>query len=119
MIIPSVIYEAILVGIYTEIIFRIITVVLQNATIPTLFIVGFLKHFLGYYLQLQSSFCKYYGKGRAIITDNFINECIIEGVVFTLIYLLLPSAFISGFLLHIISEYTGIHNLFIKYRCRK
>jgi len=119
MVIPSVLYEAIIVGIYTEIIFRIITMFLQNASIPTLFVVGFLKHFLGYYLQLQSSFCYYYGKSHAIITDNFINECIIEGIIFTLIYLLLPSAFMSGFLLHIISEYTGIHNLFIKYRCRK
>jgi hypothetical protein len=119
MIKPGVVYEAIVVGIYTDILFRIVTCIFKKSSILTILIVGILKHFLGYYLQLQSGFCYFRGKGKAIITDNFINECILEGIVFTIIYLLLHNAFIAGFSLHVISEYIGIHKLFIKYRCQK
>lgn len=115
----SVVYEAVIVGIYSDILFRIITGIVKKSSILTIFIVGVLKHFLGYYLQLQSGFCYFRGKGKAIITGNFVNECILEGIVFTIIYLLTLNAFITGFSLHIISEYIGIHNLFIKYICRK
>ena len=112
-----IIYEATIVGLYSDIIFRLVNFIYKKSSIFSLFIVGFLKHFLGYFLRLQTIFCKYRGKGKAIITRTFLSECIIEGIVFTIMYLLIPNAFITGFLLHIISEYIGVHKLFIKYRC--
>lgn len=119
MIERTVIYEAIIVGIYFEILFRIVTGIVKNTSVFTLFVVGFLKHFLGYYLQLQSAYCYFHGKGKAHITYNFINECILEGFVFTILYSLLPNAFIIGIFLHLISEYIGIHKVYIKYRCQR
>ena len=114
----NVIYEAIVVGIYLDILFRIIYIIFGTPSLFSLFFVGFLKHFFGYYLQLQSLFCKYRGKHKAIKNNYFLLNCVKEGIIFTLMYLFINNAFVTGFVMHIISEYIGLHKSFIRNSCR-
>ena len=113
-----VICEAIVVGIYLDILFRIVNIIFRKTSIGSLFFTGFLKHFLGYYLYLHKLFCKFRGKNTAIKSNRFLINCVIEGFVFTIFYLIIKNAFITVFLMHIISEYIGIHTLFIKHSCQ-
>ena len=51
-------FEAIAVGIYTTIIYLLLNIlnIFNNNNYIIFFIVGFLKHFLGYFLQLHNNF---------------------------------------------------------------
>ena len=113
-----VLYEAIVVGIYLDILFRIVNIIFTKTSIFSLFFTGFLKHFLGYYLYLHTLFCKFRGKNTAFRTKRFLLDCVIEGCIFTIFYLIIKNAFITGFLMHILSEYIGLHKLFIKHSCQ-
>jgi hypothetical protein len=103
--------EATIVGIYSFIIFSLFS------TLP-IFWIGFLKHFLGYFLGLHEMYCVYHGKKHIFITTYFIGDCILEGIGFSMLFYIFMNPFITGFVFHILSEYTGIHKLFIKYRCK-
>jgi hypothetical protein len=102
--------EAIVVGIYSFVLFSILS------PLP-IFWIGFLKHFLGYFLGLQYLYCIHHGKKHNFITEYFIGECIWEGIGFNILFYIFMNPFITGFTFHILSEYTGIHKVFIKYRC--
>ena len=103
--------EATIVGIYSTFLFSIFH------PLP-IFWIGFLKHFLGYFLGLQSLYCNHHGKKESFITKYFIFECICEGVCFNILFYIFMNSFITGFTFHLLSEYTGIHKVFIKYRCK-
>ena len=100
--------EAVIVGIYSFFLFYILS------PLP-IFWIGFLKHFLGYFLGLEYL---YHGKKENFITNYFIFECIWEGIGFSMLFYIFMNSFITGFTFHILSEYTGIHKVFIKYRCK-
>jgi hypothetical protein len=102
--------EALLVGIYSFFIFYIFS------PLP-IFWIGFLKHFLGYFLGLHYIYCIQHGKKNIFITKYFIFECILEGFIFSILFYIFMNPFITGFIFHLLSEYIGIHKLFIKYRC--
>jgi hypothetical protein len=104
--------EAVIVGIYSFIIFS------AFSSLP-IFWIGFLKHFLGYFLGLHELYCLHYGKKiKPVAIIFFIWECILEGIGFSILFYIFMNPFITGFVFHILSEYTGIHKLFIKYRCK-
>ena len=119
--------ESLFVGVYTCIItFFISFMVYSNFTL-LLFVVGFLKHFLGYYLKIQDYYCATCVKGSKSHTTKqlLLGESILEGGVFIILGLLLKVfienrwilMFLLGFLLHMIAEYVGVHKYFCKNRC--
>jgi len=119
--------EALFIGLYVLIIYIIIK--LLSIPFPffiELFIIGFIKHFIGYYGGLQNFYCKY--KYNVNINyNNIIYQCILEGLAFILLGYIIKTIFINkyliyfilGFLIHIISEIVGIHYLFCNYNIIK
>lgn len=138
----KVVIEAVLVGIYTWILYLFLSRIISLQTHPEyfLFILGFTKHFLGDFVQLHTLFCnygyacEYYFNKKNIfyrISQRkefvIIIESILEGLLFLFIYFLLAtifknninwfSVFCIGFFLHLFFEFIGIHRLFCKYHC--
>jgi hypothetical protein len=101
-----------------------------------IFVLGFLKHFLGYYLLKYSNFYCEYGESCKNILDEdeeyYVNdndylvyECILEGFLFVILFILLGNIFKNTTLivlliptiLHICAEYLGIHSRYCKLHC--
>jgi hypothetical protein len=121
------IFEAILVGIYSVIIYFLLSVFITNQYLQ-LFTVGFLKHILGGYLKLHDFYCNYkypyYKYGKFNFNKNLLFiESIFEGILYLIFGFILIELismkniylyFLIGFLLHIIFEILKIHNIFCK-----
>jgi len=128
--------EAVLVGIYTFIIFLCISFFPIHNIYVLLFFIGFIKHFLGYYLYFQQYYCNYgYAcsskKQKKLVTPfaELVGESCIEGfacIGLGTLLLQIPYLrrreriifFLLGFILHIISELFGLHNYFCKNKCQ-
>jgi hypothetical protein len=119
--------ESLFVGLYTCVIYFFVSYVVSFRLIFLLFVVGFLKHFLGYYLKIQDYYCGSCVKGSKSHTTKqiLLGESILEGGVFIIIGFLLGVfignrvvlMFLVGFLLHMIAEFVGLHKYFCKNRC--
>lgn len=119
--------ESLFVGVYVCVISFFVSYVVSSNFTLLLFVVGFLKHFLGYYLKIQDYYCASCVKGSNSYTTKQIlfGESIFEGVVFIIMGLLLKVfienrvvlMFLLGFLLHIVAEFVGVHKYFCKNRC--
>lgn len=127
--------EALLVGLYTAILYLALQQVLpiKNAFL-FLFVIGFLKHLLGNVLQIHRYYCKH-GAACAKVkpssksnggpfepTTQLIAESVAEGALFgSFSYTGLTVSpirmFEVGFLLHIVAEWLGYHAYFCRYRC--
>jgi len=126
------IFEALIVGTYTAILYKLLSPLFDDEFIVFLFVLGFTKHMLGYFLSIHDLYCEY---GRACShlsnqnkanasTKKMIIESSMEAVVFVIFgYVLsfftkdrLLLAFALGFFLHIIAELIGIHKKFCQ-RC--
>jgi hypothetical protein len=111
------IIEAIIIGIYTLLIYFCLNSYINNPYL-LFFLIGFFKHFLGYYLGIQSFYCNYKYSIKNFKNKNIFIQSIGEGLVFLFLFLLVGiklnslNFFIIGFSLHIISELVGIHNWF-------
>jgi hypothetical protein len=136
----KIILEAIYVGIYTLILYCILSFFINNPLF-LFFLLGFIKHFLGDFIQLHTFFCNYgyactyyFGGGNSILRHiserkeiTILIESILEGILFLFICLFLFSIllferkwywiFFIGFFIHISMEKLGVHRLFCKYRC--
>jgi len=129
--------ESIFVGLYSCIIFLLISQIFTNYT-WILFCTGFLKHFSGYVFGIQTYYCnhglacsnrreqKEKSKYEAKIPDDrLLIECILEGIG----YIVLGSFFILfiknnlladfciGASMHILAEIFGIHRYFCETHC--
>jgi hypothetical protein len=123
----KVLTESLFVGVYTCIISFFVSFLVSSNFTLLLFVVGFLKHFLGYYLKIQDYYCATCVKGSKSHTTKQIlfGESILEGGVFIILGLLLKVfienrtvlMFLLGFLLHMIAEFVGVHKYFCKNRC--
>jgi len=121
----NLIIECLFIGLYTSL-FSIISLLKININI-ILFIIGFLKHFLGYYIGIHNYYCNKYGK-KIVINKNIIYDSIYEGIYFILVGKIIIvmlninntiiELFIIGFILHLISEYIGLHKYFYTNRCK-
>jgi hypothetical protein len=119
--------ESLFVGVYTCVITFFVSFVVSSNFTLLLFVSGFLKHFLGYYLKIQDYYCGTCVKGSKSHTTKQIlfGESILEGGVFIILGLLLKVfignrwllMFLLGFLLHVIAEFVGVHKYFCKNRC--
>lgn len=129
-----VILEAILVGFYEVILYFIFSIFINNLYL-LLLVVGFFKHFFGYYLGFHKWYCN---NGVACINANIIKnnyesisnnliknsfeESIIQlilGIFLSIFLTDLYLFFTIGFILHIIAEYLGIHKQFCRKNCQK
>lgn len=113
-------YEAGFVGVYVTLLYYVFRIIIGDISRPLFyFFLGFMKHMIGYIIGMHSYFCG----NRGIIRDisRVFAESILEGIVFVVISRWInnePSRlFIASIGLHIGAELTGIHGLFIKYRC--
>jgi hypothetical protein len=124
------IFESMFVGLYSCIIYVLIRNLVNNAFV-LFFVTGFIKHLLGYLLNIHSLYCKYgyackqYTKTTAIYSNYLVPESIGEGILYLLFGIILGKlilnkvvvVFIIGILLHLIFEILQIHRLFCKKRC--
>jgi hypothetical protein len=134
--------ESLFVGIYTVLIFLFVSYSPIKNVYVRLFSIGFVKHFLGHYLSLDTYYCNY---GDACVSDksffydfhdygvvkkkavpvNLVLESIGEGVLFLILGSILLSVirnrfwlyFSIGFILHTGFELNGVHKKFCQDRC--
>jgi len=119
--IKHLIAESIFVGIYCVFLFTILSYAKIHTVSLFFFILGFFKHFLGFFLGLQSVYC------NCTILPNYsilFGESILEGFAFLILYQifhrLFPKiwvAFTIGFILHILAEIFGLHKWFCEKSC--
>ena len=157
--------ESVAVGLYSLFIFYVLsqttTINSKTKAIILLFTTGFLKHLLGNILQIHDYYCNH-GSACSFLqlrenqtespikyisqntTAMLILECIIEGIIFVILYNMIlyifnqqlakqsqqsankqsqsrnnmTIVFLIGFILHVLSEKTGIHTYFCKTRCK-
>ena len=120
--------ESFLVGLYVFLLYKFLILFQIKNLYLFLFVLGFLKHFIGYVLSIQSFYCKY---GHACKKYNFttkkkdfiILESFLEGILFLVcgqfflfFYKKIPF-FLLGFLLHLLFEFIGFHDVFCLKRC--
>ena len=116
--------EQLIVGLFTSLIYLLLFFMKFNY----LFLVGFFKHLLGYYVGLQDVYCNKHKPGSTakITFLELLFESILEGLLFVFFGFILIKfnvnqniiPFILGFTIHIISEFIGIHYIFIENRCK-
>ena len=107
-----------------------------------LYTFGFIKHEVGYYLTIESNYCKQTNICRQLLEKsepvlivrvrnwlsflgNIWAESIGEGIIFVLVGLptfvffsnKLVAAFITGILANVFAEYSGIHDHFCRTSC--
>jgi hypothetical protein len=132
------IFESIIVGIYSVILFIIISYFIKNKYF-ILFIVGFVKHLLGGYLNIHNFYCNY-GYSCYLHNDCKNGKCyddkkylflrsLFEGLLYLFVGFILIELpfglkniylyFLIGFILHTFSEWLGIHKYFCKTYCKK
>ena len=94
------------------------------------FLLGFLKHYLGYITGLQTWYCE---KRNREINKTLVNvkakaptilQNVQEGIAFIILSFIIQKifkikdiyfiAFLTGFLLHLLAEFSGIHTIFCK-----
>ena len=116
------IVQSIFVGIYCVFLFTILSYTkIESSYI--FFVLGFFKHFLGFFFGLHSIFC------HCNIQSNYFilfGESILEGFAFLILYQIFHKLFLKiwlaftiGFLLHILAEIFGLHKWFCENQCNK
>jgi hypothetical protein len=135
------ILESLFVGWYVIFIYYFFTIIhlftyIYKYTLLQLFIIGFVKHFMGYYIGIQTYYCnngstcnKYKIDKQVAIPFHLLLFSVIEGFMFIILFSLLSFIFnlqtfnylilfIIGFILHIVADIIGIHKLFCYYSCK-
>jgi len=128
------IIEALFVGLYTTFIYIIINFIQihnhKNFLLINLFCVGFLKHWFGYYIGIQTYYCNIVNNkhnAHLIATpEHLFLISLIEGVIFVLLFNIFHlfiktiwiSIFFTGVSLHSLAEVTGVHKFFILNMCK-
>lgn len=122
-----IILESIIIGIYILFLFFIFRLFIKTHLFIELFIIGFIKHLISYYIGIQSYYCKIHKNNKYIVkSSNIIIESIFEGLIFIYIGYILKIIinhnnflypFILGIIIHILADIYGIHKLFLIYNC--
>uniref|UniRef100_A0A6C0HPS1 Uncharacterized protein n=1 Tax=viral metagenome TaxID=1070528 RepID=A0A6C0HPS1_9ZZZZ len=99
-----------------------------------LFVLGVLKHSLGYASGIESLYCNYGQACKAThplfrteaYTDRLFLESLMEGIAFVSVGLLFYGVtskvyivFLIGFFLHLLAEFSGLHTEFCEKNCRR
>ena len=133
--------ESIAVGIYTVVIAFFLSFIIYypKNILFFLFILGFTKHFIGFWLQLQTLYCNY---GETCKSNHDLNnqkqiwtalepsflENVGEGILFIMVGVFIKKvfsihnvyfvSFFIGVLTHFIADLFGFHIYFCKRRCK-
>lgn len=124
--------EAIFVGIYSCILYIGLSYFISNL-FYTFLITGFIKHFLGYYLGIQSVYCKIHVDPTVFaIPYQLILLSFLEAGLYLIVGTSISSLvsihtffakyglfFGIGFLLHFFAKNAGIHAFFLKNVCKR
>jgi len=120
--------EQLIVGLFTSLIYLLLFF-MRFKYLILLFLIGFLKHLLGYYVGLQDIYCNHHKPGTTakVKLPELLFESFVEGLLFLIFGFILIKfnvnrniiPFILGFTIHIISEFIGIHYIFIENRCKE
>ena len=125
------IYESLFLGVYSCILYLLVPI--SDPRIA-LFVIGFLKHYLGNWLGIQDYYCnngyscKSQRPSKYTVTQNaLILESIAEGGLFLLFGTVLMNIqknmivtyFLIGALLHLSFEISGVHQKIYSYRCKR
>jgi hypothetical protein len=118
--IKDLIAQSIFVGIYCVFLFTILSYAKLESSY-LFFVLGFFKHFLGFFLGLHAVFCNCNILPKYAI---LFGESILEGVAFLILYQIFHRlfykiwiAFTIGFILHILAEIFGLHKWFCEKKC--
>ena len=120
--------ESAVVGYYTLFIFIVLQFISKNGI---LFALGFLKHFLGYFLGIQTYYCNHgfacapFIKERIASFNNLFFDSLIEGLWFliagSIAFYYIKNKFIAIFLTafctHLLSEQIGLHKYYCQNKC--
>jgi len=143
------IFESVFIGVYCLALYYILTFIISKKNwVGILFILGFLKHFLSYFLGFQSYFCNYglacqtgiieptkIADGKHLVIESLWEGLafIIIGIVFLVVrnpavnhkrnqqclfHFNLITVFLLGFTVHILAEIGGIHQNFCAKHCK-
>jgi hypothetical protein len=115
--------ESVFVGLYSWIIYKIVHPFATSSSL--FFLVGFVKHFVGYWVGLHAYYCQY-GDACTVyrVSPNpslFVGS-LFEGTAYAILGTLLVIHskdvlfFLIGILLHLLAEWTSVHTEFCK-RC--
>lgn len=113
-----VLIEAVLVGLLSWVVSLIVSMFFGSVTITSVFLIGFLKHFISGIIGLHTWYCAYkFDKEYTIRYPKLVLESIIEGIIFILMYKMISTRvsypfFVIGFSLHLIAEILGVHKIF-------
>ncbi len=125
------VYESLFVGLYSCILYLLIPI---NDVNLGMFIVGFLKHYLGNWLGIHDYYCNngYSCNNQSpssyVVTQpTLILESVAEGGLFLLLGIILMEIqenmivtyFLIGVLLHLSFEFSGVHRKICSYRCKR
>lgn len=123
-------FEAFVVGLISLVIFVFINYIPCSFFIK-LFLVGFIKHYFNYLSGLQSFYCDLYlsnmeNNKYEVKSTSILIESLLEGFIYIYIGLLISKViknnyimiFTLGFIIHILSEFYGIHSIFLKNNCK-
>ena len=121
-------YESIFVGLYVLILYKFLRLFQIRNIYVFLFVLGFIKHFISYLLNIHTYYCKYGNACKKYMLnekkkDYIIVESIGEGILFIIVGQLIfymnkeLAMFLIGFSLHFLFEIFGLHDVFCLTRC--
>ena len=121
-------YESIFVGLYVLILYKFLRLFQIRNIYVFLFVLGFLKHFISYLLNIHTYYCKYGNACKKYNLnekkkDHILVESIGEGILFIIVGQLIfymnkeLAMFLIGFSLHFLFEIFGLHDVFCLTRC--
>jgi len=121
-------YESIFVGLYVLILYKFLRLFQIRNIYVFLFVLGFLKHFISYILNIHTYYCKYGNACKKYNLnekkkDHILVESIGEGILFIIVGQLIfymnkeLAMFLIGFSLHFLFEIFGLHDVFCLTRC--
>lgn len=120
------IIEAIIVGIYCLLLYYLFPI---NNFYIQLFIIGFIKHYLSYYIKLHDYYCNNghacNNKNTKSINYNIFGQSILEAITFIIFGYIFDNIlfdksytyFFIGFTLHILAENINLHKFFCNNYC--
>lgn len=117
--------ETLFIAVYSLVLYSLLHFVIKVPFIYILFILGVLKHVLGYFTGLQSYYCQLYAGSSYLADFPTGADVFIEGLLYILIGMAFLSvtknryiiAFMTGAVLHLGFEWIGLHTMFVKNRC--
>ena len=117
--------ETVFIGLYSLVLYSILQFVIKKPFIYVLFILGVMKHALGYFTGLQTLYCQLYNGPDEVARLPTGSDVFIEGLFYIAIGGFLTRfirnpyiiSFMTGAGLHLMAEAIGIHALFLRTRC--